>query len=297
LAGGRLAHTVCLDTDWAAIARQPTRAPAIRIDTASAAYVIYTSGSTGTPKGVVIAHGQIVASNVARSLFYEELSKPKFVLLSSIAFDSSIAGVFWTLLNGGSLILPAAISVDSAVACVATHGANSFLAVPSLYRAFLDYFDPSRSPQLHTVIVAGEAWPPDVVLRRKELHPAVRLINEYGPTECSVWSSAYRCNEMLETSTIVPIGRPIWNTRVYVLDGCLEPVPVGVAGELYIGGAGVARGYFGRCGLTAERFVADPYGGGGGGGDRAGGPARGGAAGGGGCRGAGGGGGEAVGGG
>src|SRR5262249_12658153 len=167
-----LRATVCLDTDWAAIAREPTVAPAVSIDPASAAYVIYTSGSTGTPKGVVVPHAQIVASNVARSAFYQEIDQPKFVLLSSIAFDSSIAGMFWTHLKGGSLILPTAISVDAAIECVTAHGANSLLAVPSLYRAFVDQIESAALAYLHTVIVAGEACPPALVLQHHHPLPA-----------------------------------------------------------------------------------------------------------------------------
>jgi acyl-coenzyme A synthetase/AMP-(fatty) acid ligase len=113
---------------------------------------------------------------------------------------------------------------------------------------------------LRTVIVAGEACPPALVNRHHALLPGAALVNEYGPTECSVWSTAHRCVTQDGRSAIVPIGGPLSGYCVYVLDSGLEVVPAGVAGELYIAGAGVARGYRGRAGLSAERFVADPYG-------------------------------------
>src|SRR4029077_90186 len=192
-------------------------------------YVIYTSGSTGTPKGVVVEHHQIVASNAARLSFYADLPPLRFLLLSSIAFDSSIAGIFWSLLNGGTLVLPIDLSVDAAVSSILRHHVNCFLAVPSLYSTLIDRLqDPVRRTELRTIIVAGEACPSDLAIKHNRCFSAVPLINEYGPTECSVWSAAYRCSQVDESPASVPIGRPIWNTRVYVLDCGLEPVPVGV---------------------------------------------------------------------
>src|SRR5499427_1927993 len=249
-----------LDGAAAAIAAHPSDAPASTVGPHNLAYVIYTSGSTGTPKGVAIEHRHLLASNAARSSFYAELQPQRFLLLSSIAFDSSIAGIFGSLLNGGTLVLSTALSVDTAISSIPRHQINCFLAVPSLYTALIDYLNETTRPELQTVILAGETCPSDLALRHHKLFPAVPLINEYGPTECSVWSTAYRCSQLGCFPASVPIGGPIWNTRVYVLDGCLEPVPVGVVGELYIAGAGVGRGYVGRGGLTAERFVADRYG-------------------------------------
>src|SRR4029079_14530364 len=123
------------------------------------AYVIYTSGSTGNPKGVVVQHAQIVASNTARNVFYSKISPPRFLLLSSIAFDSSVAGTFWTLLNGGMLLLPAALTAEAALAALQQHRANCFLTVPSLYKALIDSI---KDLNLQTVIVAGETCPPDL---------------------------------------------------------------------------------------------------------------------------------------
>src|SRR5215471_363299 len=249
-----------LDRAGAAIAAHPPSAPAGAVGPHNLAYVIYTSGSTGTPKGVAVEHRHLVASNAARSSFYAELQQQRFLLLSSIAFDSSIAGIFGSLLNGGTLVLSTALSVDSAISSILRHQVNCFLAVPSLYTALIDHLNESTRPELQTVILAGETCPSDLAVQHHKLFPAVPLINEYGPTECSVWSTAYRCSQVDCFPASVPLGGPIWNTRIYVLDGCLEPVPVGVVGELYIAGAGVGRGYVGRGGLTGERFVADRFG-------------------------------------
>src|SRR5499433_1737633 len=249
-----------LDGAAAAIAAHPKSAPASTVGPHNLAYVIYTSGSTGTPKGVAVEHRHLLASNAARSSFYAELQPQRFLLLSSIAFDSSIAGIFGSLLNGGTLVLSTTLSVDSVISSILRHQVNCFLAVPSLYTALIDHLNESTRLELQTVILAGETCPSDLAVQHHKFFPAVPLINEYGPTECSVWSTAYRCSPVDCFPARIPIGRPLSNYRVYVLDGCLEPVPVGVVGELYIAGAGVGRGYVGRGGLTGERFVADRFG-------------------------------------
>src|SRR5262249_30324601 len=126
--------------------------------------------------------------------------------------------------------------------------------------ALLGQVDAFRHTELRTVIVAGEACPVDLVRQHHSEFPSVPLVNEYGPTECSVWATAYECIKSDAEQLRIPIGRPIWNTGAYVLDGGLCAVPAGVTGELYLAGVGLARGYLGRAGLTAERFVACPYG-------------------------------------
>jgi amino acid adenylation domain-containing protein len=254
------AHTVCLDADAAQIARAPATAPTLGLDPHNPAYVIYTSGSTGKPKGVVVEHRQILASNAARLAFYADLPAPRFLLLSSMAFDSSIAGLFWSLLSGGTLVLPTDLSTEAITSSIRRHEVQCLLAVPSLYSACVDHLQDSSHIELRMVVLAGEVCPSDLANKHNRLFAPVPLVNEYGPTECSVWSTAYRLTQGDELLASVPIGRPIWNTRVYVLDGGLEPVPAGVGGELYVAGAGLARGYLGRAGLTAERFVADPFG-------------------------------------
>jgi non-ribosomal peptide synthetase component F len=216
---------VRLDADWPAIARQPGTAPPLDIDPDHPAYVIYTSGSTGTPKGVV---GRPWPDRCFKCSALEdlcELPKPRFLLLSSIAFDSSIAGTFWSLLSGGTLVLSSDLSVDSAISAIEQHQVNCFLTVPSLYGAVINLL--KDSAQLQTIILAGEACPPDLVNQHHRIFGLVALVNEYGPTECSVWSTAHRCIHGDQLLANVPIGRPLPDYRVYVLDGCLEPVPWG----------------------------------------------------------------------
>lgn len=224
------------------------------------AYVLYTSGSTGKPKGVMVSHRNLVSSTFARKQAYDKLGR--FLLLSSISFDSSVAGIFGSLLYGGTLIIAPDDLVHDPLRLlqeIQHLHVESLLCVPSLYRYLLESpADAEQKKYLSRVIVAGEACPPDLVGKSAQQHPQVELFNEYGPTEGTVWASVHRCTHPLSRQS-VPIGRPIANTRIYILDVRGEPVPVGAAGELYIGGTGVTRGYLRRPELTAERFIPDPY--------------------------------------
>ncbi|WP_143281753.1 non-ribosomal peptide synthetase, partial [Caballeronia cordobensis] len=224
------------------------------------AYVIYTSGSTGKPKGVAIEHRTLVASTCARHQFYEHAPNERFLLLSSLAFDSSVAGLFGTLTTGGCLAL---VDIDTArdpnaiIELVRRRDITRVLCVPSLGQAILDSMSSSGEHRLREIIVAGEACPPSLARQSSTLPRPVSLYNEYGPTEATVWATAYRC--LQEESNPVPIGRPIANTRIYLLDAQRRLMPVGAVGELYVGGAGVGRGYLNRPELTVERFIDDPF--------------------------------------
>lgn len=224
------------------------------------AYVIYTSGSTGKPKGVMIEHKNLVHSTIARSFYYDE--KPlSFLLLSSIAFDSSVAGIFWTLTQGGTLIIPRGSKVDPSDVhnLILKHQIAYFLCVPSLYAALLDGLA-SKDNHLKGVIIAGEACSSHLVEKHQLDLPKASLFNEYGPTEATVWASVSTLyDRVAQRIDRVTIGRPIANTQMYLLDGRQEPVPIGVPGELYIGGEGLARGYLNRTELTDEMFVANPF--------------------------------------
>ena len=250
------APVVALDEDAKKIARRPATNPVL--DTLlprHLAYVIYTSGSTGMPKGVMIEHHNLMASTRARSAVYAP--GQRFLLLSSIGFDSSIAGIFGTLVSQGTLHIGSqAMAQDPRMLAqyVAAEGITSLLCVPSLARLILDHLP--RQHALQALIVAGEACPPALRAQAARV-PGLSLYNEYGPTECTVWASYWLCGAA-DTGP-VPIGRPIAHTRIYILDAHGQPVGVGVTGELHIGGAGVARGYLFRPELTAERFIADPF--------------------------------------
>jgi amino acid adenylation domain-containing protein len=225
------------------------------------AYVIYTSGSTGAPKGVMVEHQNLVNSTFARKLSY--FGSERFLLLSPISFDSSVAGIFGTLINAGILFIAetSALRDPSSLNSNIEHfEIESLLCVPSLYQQLLEHLAISKQyhKRLYRVIVAGEHCPRSLVAKSAQTQPKVELFNEYGPTEGTIWASMYRCS-LQPTDRSVPIGKPIANTRIYILDGHGEPVPVGVGGELYIGGAGVARGYLNRPELTAERFLRDPF--------------------------------------
>jgi aspartate racemase len=224
------------------------------------AYILYTSGSAGVPKGVQVTHRNLAYSNHARLSYYEDLPE-RFLLLSSYAFDSSIAGIFHTLTTGGTLVLPPPEfrwEVGQLCGLIAENKITHTLTFPSLYGELVDSAPAARLASLRTVIVAGEACPRQMVNRHYEILPQVSLFNEYGPTEATVWSSVAECEPAGEDSA-VPIGRPIANVRLYVLDRHLQPVPSGVPAELYVGGEGVSPGYLNQPALSTRSFLRDPF--------------------------------------
>jgi amino acid adenylation domain-containing protein len=224
----------------------------------SAAYTCFTSGSTGTPKGVVISHGALAASTAARLLHYPE-AVTGFVLCSSLSFDSSYAGIFWTLASGGTLLIPSRRPGDLGAIgrAAADPRASHLLIVPTLYAVALRGGLAPRLAGLRAVVVAGEACPRDLVRRHFELLPDVALDNEYGPTECAVWCTVHRCTPQDAVGSAIPIGVPIPGARLRVRTAEFEPVPVGEIGELWVAGPGVALGYAGDAGAGI-----DPSGGG-----------------------------------
>lgn len=217
------------------------------------AYVIFTSGSTGTPRGVAVSHGNLAASTAARDRWFDQ-PPARFLVTSSPGFDSSIVGLFWPLATGGTVVLPTdddTRDVDRLAAVIAERRITHTLMVPSLTRALLDRAS-EQLAGLEMAIVAGEACPPALVERHLELLPSVALVNEYGPTEATVWSTAARLERV---DDVVPIGGPIPGATVRVADRRLQPVPTGVAGELLVSGPGVTAGYVDDAAATAERFV------------------------------------------
>ena len=258
VAGGK-AQIICVDA-FSSSSEKVHSSPPCEVKADNTAYVIYTSGSTGQPKGVRVLHRGMVNSTFARIRFYPEAVK-SFLLLSSFTFDSSLAGIFWTLSVGGTLVLPPDQSrweLDSLSRLVEKHKVSHLLCVPSLYKTLMESSPSGRLASLKVAIVAGESCPVTLVKDHFRRLPHAALYNEYGPTEATVWCSVYRC-EPRDESNRVPIGRPIANTQLYVLDSHLQVVPVGVPGELHVAGAGVTGGYWNRPDLTAERFIANPF--------------------------------------
>jgi amino acid adenylation domain-containing protein len=234
--------------------------PGLSSEPGHLAYVIYTSGSTGRPKGVAITHGQLAASTAARLSWYPE-PPAGFVLLPPLAFDSSVAVVFWTLASGGALLLPpepAVADLPALGALLRAGGATHWLSVPSLWALVLEQLAPEVLAGLRAVIVAGEACPRRLVELHAALLPEATLYNEYGPTEAAVWCTVHRAAPE-DPAPVFPVGRPIPGARIDVLGPEQETVPLGVPGELWAGGPGVARGYLGQPGLTADRFRPDPW--------------------------------------
>ncbi|MGW4898824.1 non-ribosomal peptide synthetase, partial [Kitasatospora sp. NPDC004240] len=232
----------------------PASDPAVPLDVRHPAYVIYTSGSTGRPKGVVVDHGG-VASLVATQVERLAVGPGSRVLqFASPSFDASFWDLCAALLTGATLVLAPAGTPLEALTDDAL-GVTHVILPPSALAALGD-----AAPTAATLVVGGEACPPELVARWA---PGRRMVNAYGPTETTV--AATMSDPLVPGSGVPPIGRPVVNTRVYVLDERLRPVPPGVPGELYVAGAGLARGYLNRPGLTAGRFVACPFGSAGGG--------------------------------
>ncbi len=250
--------------DLAAVADDSTglRSTERPIDADDPAYVIFTSGSTGTPRGVEISHGNLAASTQSRIEYYAD-PVGRYLLPSSYGFDSSVAGLFWTLATGGELVIPTDAQVhdvDALVALADDRAVTHTLLVPSLWEAMLTRGRPggtNRLASFDTVIVAGEACSSRLVEHHFEHLPAATLVNEYGPTEATVWATAHRCEA---DGRAVPIGHPIPGVDVRIGDDRQMPRPMGVAGELLISGPTVAAGYIGDAEATAAKFVTCPAG-------------------------------------
>jgi len=226
-----------------------------------ACYVIYTSGSTGTPKGVVTSHTAIVNRLSWMQAAYGLKQDDRVLQKTPFTFDVSVWEFFWPLLEGATLVVarPEGHKDPAYLAAVITEQAITTMHfVPSMLRSFLEYLGPTKLSGLRRVICSGEALTRDLQAEFQRVLDA-ELHNLYGPTEAAVDVSSWDCSTDTDLN-VVPIGKPIQNIRLYVLDKTLEPIPAGVTGELWIAGVGLARGYLKRPALTAERFVADPYG-------------------------------------
>ncbi|MDQ6644505.1 MAG: amino acid adenylation domain-containing protein, partial [Chloroflexota bacterium] len=246
------ARVICLDTDWQIIAQQGITNPVGKVEPENLSYVIYTSGSTGKPKGVAIAHRSTVAFvHWARSVFSSE-DLAGVLASTSICFDLSVFELFVPLSCGGTVLL-----VENALhlpQLTTSRQVTLLNTVPSAAAELVR--SKSIPPSVRTVNLAGEPLHSALVRQLYQQDTIRRVFNLYGPTEDTTYST-YALVEKGEREPT--IGRPISNTQVYILDSHLQPVPLGVAGELYIGGNGLARGYLNRPELTAERFIPHPF--------------------------------------
>ncbi|WP_262706388.1 MULTISPECIES: amino acid adenylation domain-containing protein, partial [Streptomyces] len=224
------------------------------------AYVMYTSGSTGTPKGVVITQHALVA--LARDQAFDSSAHHRVFVHSPLAFDASTYELWVPLLRGGKLVLmpDGPLDTTSMAKAIAEHGVTGVFATTALFNSLADE-SPDFFANVQEVWTGGEAASPAAVRRVTDTCPDTAVVNAYGPTEATMIATYHRVVRDGSAAEVVPIGRGTDSTRVYVVDGGLGLVPVGVVGELYVAGVGLARGYVGRVGLTAERFVADPFGG------------------------------------
>ncbi|WP_349367913.1 amino acid adenylation domain-containing protein [Salinarimonas sp.] len=231
----------------------PARAPG------DLAYLLFTSGSTGTPKAVAVEHRGLAASTAARTRHYGE-NPQRFLVVSPLGFDSSVAGLYWTLATGGVVVLPTEEEAEDAGALarlIRERAVTHTLMLPGLYDAVLEAAAPGDLDGLSLVIVAGEPCPRALIGRHRERLPGTRLENEYGPTEATVWCTAARLDA--DGDGPVPIGVAIPGATARVVDRHLRPLPPGVPGEICIGGPGLARGYAAGPAQTASRFVPDPF--------------------------------------
>ncbi|WP_447001975.1 non-ribosomal peptide synthase/polyketide synthase [Saccharothrix isguenensis] len=249
-------HVLVLDA--AGLYDEPDTRPDVVAHPDNLAYVMYTSGSTGMPKGVAVRHRDVVA--LAADGRFRGGAHDRVLVHSAQAFDASTYELWTPLLNGGRVVVAPPGEVDAEVLrrVIAEHGVTALWLTAGLFRAIAQE-DPGCLAGLREVWTGGDVVPAAAVRRVLEASPGLTAVDGYGPTETTTFATSFAMSEAAAVPDVVPIGRPLDGTRVYVLDGALRPVPVGVAGELFIAGAGVARGYLNRPGPTAQRFLPDPF--------------------------------------
>lgn len=277
-------HVLCLDKFNSTAGSAPSScepAPAVAPHTSPLAYVIYTSGSTGKPKGVMVEHRNVLNFFAAMNARVPRRpndanesgaadSRNTWLAITSPSFDISVLELLWTLSRGfkvvvyasddarstSSLSAPADYSI---AALIQRHAVTHLQCTPSMASLFL-LDEPTRISlgRLQTLLIGGELFPVNLARQLRKIVSGT-ILNMYGPTETTVWSTMYQLPAQAVLPHCIPVGRPIGNTQIYILDPNLQPVPIGAVGELMIGGAGVARGYLRRDQLTTERFIPNPF--------------------------------------
>jgi amino acid adenylation domain-containing protein len=253
-------HVICLDRDWGTLQQESTANLPVEVIGKNLAYAIYTSGSTGKPKGVPNVHEGIVNRLLWMQGMYQLTAADRVLQKTPFSFDVSVWEFFWPLMTGAALVVARPGGHRDAaylVNLIAKQGITTIHFVPSMLGIFLETGGLERCNSLRQVFASGEALSFELQQRFFERLRA-KLHNLYGPTEAAVDVTYWACRREGERP-IVPIGRPISNTQIYILDPNLQPAPIGVAGELHIGGIGLARGYLNRPDLTAQKFIPNPF--------------------------------------
>ncbi|MCC5632727.1 amino acid adenylation domain-containing protein [Nostoc sphaeroides CHAB 2801] len=259
-----VAQVVCIDTDWEIIAQCPDVNPISTTKMENLAYVLFTSGSTGKPKGVAVEHRQLL--NYVQGIL-EKLKLPEganFATISTIAADLGNTSIFPALCTGGRLHVISherATNPEALLEYCDRHPIDCLKIVPSHANALLTASQPEKILPRNYLILGGEPLSWNLVAKLQQYAPNCQIINHYGPTEATVGVLTYSLNDELipEPSETVPLGRPLGNIQIYILDHHLQPVALGVTGELHIGGDNLARGYLNQAELTKQKFVANPF--------------------------------------
>ncbi len=251
---------VSIDQDWTAtVTRHPSTNPVHVTQAQHLAYCLFTSGSTGTPKAIAITHRNVL--RLVKGISYAKLDQDEVLLQAApLSFDASTFEIWGGLLNGACVALARGdkYSLEDLADDIARHHVTTLW----LTAALLEPLTSAHLPALRGVrqlLAGGDVLPVSAVRRLLDTLPGCRLINGYGPTESTTFAACYPFPDRFDAA-FAPIGRPIANTQIYILDIDLRPLPIGVTGEIFIAGAGLARGYLNRPDLTAERFVPDPFG-------------------------------------
>ncbi|MEN8215018.1 MAG: amino acid adenylation domain-containing protein [Pseudomonadota bacterium] len=256
------AQVICLDTDWETISQLSSENPVSEVKPSNLAYVIYTSGSTGKPKGTMIIHQGLVNYLSWCTKTYQVADGFGSPVHSSIGFDATITSLFAPLMVGKRIVL---LPEEQDIEALRTNlVSNTDWSLVKLTPAHLEMLNPllpkeKLAGQSRFIILGGDALTGKSVSFWRTNAPETRIINEYGPTETVVGCCVYEVAETTANEGAIPIGCPVANTQLYILDKALQPVPIGVQGELYIGGAGVAKGYLNRPELTEEKFIPNPF--------------------------------------
>ncbi|MGL5836637.1 MAG: amino acid adenylation domain-containing protein, partial [Waterburya sp.] len=258
------AQLVCLDQDWQRVLVSNNNLLR-QGNSHNLAYVIYTSGSTGHPKGVEIEHHSVVNTLCDLEQRFKVTAQDRILAVSSLSFDLSVYDIFGILGSGGTVIMPQpehCPNPEHWLELMSQEQVTIWNSAPALMELLIDYLVTNHQPlplSLRLVLLSGDRISPNLVMQLQTLNPQLQIISLGGATEASIWSIYYPIDHLISSAKTIPYGRPLNNQSFYILDAELQLMPVGVTGELYIGGVGVARGYLHRQKLTATKFIPNPF--------------------------------------